>query len=359
MSAAAASAASLAPVGAPRRLRQRKAGHACAQQQDATDWPSAALSSPPAPQQYSYAVLLSYDGTGYWGFQLQPAPQGRRGRPTVQLRLEGALCRVTGQPREALKLQAAGRTDTGVHARGQVAQFFCARPHDPAALLRSLNALLPADVRALGVREVPPEWNVRYALRKTYCYDLHLDAVADPFLHRWRHHPRRPHALRLDAMAHAASLLAGTHNFSCFANVSPDGARKDPVRTILRYQLLPLEGGARLEVEGTGFLYKQVRHMTGALLAVGAGALRPDDVAAALAAGEQAAAGPQRHAHRRWMVAEAKGLCLKEVVYAPWSAWGEAARELAPAAGAELAVAREAALPVTLPAARGAEFSSS
>ncbi|KAL4430815.1 hypothetical protein ABPG75_006071 [Micractinium tetrahymenae] len=289
---------------------------------------------------HSYAVTLAYDGTDYWGWQLQAAPavaapqpgggggakpakRQPRPRPTIQLRLEQALTKVTGEPREVLKVQAAGRTDAGVHARGQVAQF-CARrrrgrpPLAPAALLRALNALLPPNIRAVAAREVPLDFNVRYALRKTYSYDLDLAPMAaDPFLHRFRHRPRHPERLRLEAMADAAQLLVGTHDFSNFANVSADGshARKNPVKTILRYQLLPIEGGARLEVEGTGFLYKQVRHMTGALLAVGSGQLGPDAIAAALAAGGQARTGAQRHAWRGWTVAEARGLCLQAVEY--------------------------------------------
>lgn len=134
----------------------------------------------------SYAVELAYDGTAYWGWQLQPtappangsAKQRRqRQRPTIQLKLEQALIRVTGLPREALKVQAAGRTDAGVHARGQVAQLFwdpaCATPRqgrrhgaplEPSALQHALNALLPPDIRCKGAKVVPLDFNVRYAM---------------------------------------------------------------------------------------------------------------------------------------------------------------------------------------------------
>ncbi len=230
---------------------------------------------------YSYAITLAYDGTDYWGWQLQAAPAAPpvssggggpskrqpRPRPTIQLRLEQALVKITGEPREVLKVQAAGRTDAGVHACGQVAQF-CARrrpgrpPLAPPALLRALNALLPPDVRALVAREVPLDFNVRYALRKTYRYDLDLaPGAADPFQHRFRHRPRRPEALRLAAMADAAQLFVGTHDFSNFANVSADGshARKDPVKTILRYELLPIEGGARWAQLGCNGLLSPAR----------------------------------------------------------------------------------------------------
>ncbi|PRW58196.1 tRNA pseudouridine synthase A [Chlorella sorokiniana] len=223
-----------------------------------------------------------------------------------------ALTKLTGEPREALKVQAAGRTDTGVHARGQVAQFRCRRQLAPDSIQRALNSRMPPDIRAVAVEAVAPDFNVRYADSKTYSYDIHLGAVADPFLSRFRHHPRRPERLNLDAMTAAAQLLVGTHNYSNFANVSEDGMRKNPVKTIRRYQLLPLEAGVRLEVEGSGFLYKQVRHMTGALLAVGTGQLPAEAIAAALAAGGEACSGAERHAFRGWMVAEAKGLsCCK------------------------------------------------
>jgi tRNA pseudouridine38-40 synthase len=99
--------------------------------------------------------VLQYDGTAYSGFQLQPAPSRRREKPTVQLLLEAALTQATGEDRRMLRVQAAGRTDAGVHARGQVAQLFTRRPHSPATLLRALNAMLPADVRCASVQEVP------------------------------------------------------------------------------------------------------------------------------------------------------------------------------------------------------------
>lgn len=125
---------------------------------------------------FHYAVTLQYDGTNYWGFQLQPMapapaagqPRGQRSKPTIQLRLEQALTKLTGEAREALKVQAAGRTDTGVHARGQVAQFRCRRQLAPDSIQRALNSRLPLDIRAVAVEAVPADFNVRYALSKTY-----------------------------------------------------------------------------------------------------------------------------------------------------------------------------------------------
>ena len=125
---------------------------------------------------FHYAVTLQYDGTNYWGFQLQPMapaaaagqPRGPRTKPTIQLRFEQALTKLTGEPREALKVQAAGRTDTGVHARGQVAQFRCRRPLAPDSIQRALNSRMPLDIRAVAVEQVSPDFNVRYAESKVY-----------------------------------------------------------------------------------------------------------------------------------------------------------------------------------------------
>lgn len=125
---------------------------------------------------FHYAVTLQYDGTSYSGFQLQPMappaaagqPRGPRTKPTIQLRLEQALTKLTCEPREVLKVQAAGRTDAGVHARGQVAQFSCRRQLAPSSIQRALNSRLPPDIRAVAVEAVAPDFNVRYADSKTY-----------------------------------------------------------------------------------------------------------------------------------------------------------------------------------------------
>ena len=144
---------------------------------------------------------------------------------------------------------------------------------------------------------------------------IHMAPVADPFTWRYRHHPRRPDRLDMEAMAAAAALFVGRHNFSNFRNVSPDGARKNPVRTVTRCELVAIDQGVRLEVAGSGFLYRQVRNMAGALLAVGRRTLAPEQIAHLLATGGPDATPTQRHAPRGWDVAEAKGLCLMSVSY--------------------------------------------
>ena len=271
-----------------------------------------------APEQRCYKLTLAYDGTGYHGFQLQRGPQRQ---DTVQRRLEAALTRFTGLPREALKVQAAGRTDAGVHARGQVAQFSTPggdfRALDGATLQRALNSLLPPDIRVLCAARAPPDFNARFALWKTYHYDISTAPVADPFTARFRHCPSRPELLDLEAMEAAAAAFVGTHDFSAFSSLPHDGSARSPVKTLRAFSLEPLDGGVRWVVSGNGFLYKQVRHMVGALLAVGGGRLPAAAVAEALARGADFAPPQRRHGFRGWMVAEAKGLTLHGAVYPP------------------------------------------
>ncbi len=146
------------------------------QQQQADSTQQAGSSDQEGSAFFHYAVTLQYDGTSYSGFQLQPMappaaagqPRGPRTKPTIQLRLEQALVKLTCEPREVLKVQAAGRTDAGVHARGQVAQFSCRRQLAPSSIQRALNSRLPPDIRAVAVEAVAPDFNVRYADSKTY-----------------------------------------------------------------------------------------------------------------------------------------------------------------------------------------------
>jgi tRNA pseudouridine38-40 synthase len=273
---------------------------------------SGAGGPPGGAARFNYKIILAYDGTAYAGWQLQA---GRV--PTVQGALERALTRFTGQARDALVVQGAARTDAGVHARSQAAQFYCARKLDPAGAARALNVLLPSDVRVLRLDRVPIDYNVRFTLAKTYVYDLHLDTTPDPFTARYRHAPAAPDRVDLRALEAAAREFVGEHDFSAFSSASEDGWRRSPVRWVTRLDVAPLPGGARLEVSGEGFLFKQVRHMVGALLAAATGRLGPEDIAAALqqgdAAARAAATARLRQGSRMYTVAEAKGLCLWDV----------------------------------------------
>ncbi|KAG2443369.1 hypothetical protein HXX76_001730 [Chlamydomonas incerta] len=265
----------------------------------------------------SYRLVLAYDGTDYCGWQLQPAA------PTVQAQLEVALGKVMREDRGVLGVRAAGRTDSGVHARGQVVQFNCDRELPVDKLAYKLNAVLPPDIRVLAVRRTAPDFSVTCSpIGKTYHYNITNSEANDPLRHRYAHHVRKP--LDLGAMRAAAAALVGTHDFTQFSNIGEEGGRprkRNPVKTLRRVDVLELDpsafpGGVRIEVEGNGFLYKMVRHIAGVLVAVGERKLPPSIVSEMLEVGNNAP--PGRHGtYRGYNVAPARGLTLHEVQYDP------------------------------------------
>eukprot|EP00775_Hariotina_reticulata_P010074 gene10074-10229_t len=237
--------------------------------------------------------------------------------PTIQAQIERALSTVLREDRKTLCVCAAGRTDAGVHARGQVVQFMTnSTSIDPDQLPYKLNSLLPHDIRVTRMSRTAPDFNVTVsALRKTYHYHLDMGRCHDPLRVRYSHHCRRP--LDLEAMRAAAALLVGTHDFTQFSNTSPERLRRNPVKCLERIDLVqdPNQPTAlRLEVQGSGFLYKQVRHMTGAVLAVAEGRMELQDITRRLEVGSSEAPGAGG-AWRGYNVAPAKGLQLFEVEY--------------------------------------------
>ncbi|KAG2492841.1 hypothetical protein HYH03_008995 [Edaphochlamys debaryana] len=264
----------------------------------------------------SYRLILSYDGTEYCGWQLQPR------QPTVQRCLEAALGTVLRLERGELGVRAAGRTDSGVHARGQVVQFCCDREHDTSKLPYKLNALLPHDIRVLRVSRTAPDFSVTCSpLGKTYHYSITNAETYDPLRNRYAMHVRKP--LDLESMRTAAALMVGTHDFTQLSNIGEEAGRprkRNPVKTLQRVDVRELgeaaPGGLRIEVEGNGFLYKMVRHISGVLVAVGEGKLAVAAVAEMLETGSNAPPGRQG-AYRGYNVAPAKGLCLHQVYYPP------------------------------------------
>lgn len=276
-------------------------------------------------QRYKYIAKVAYDGTRYAGFQAQGIVEGRevvslanrkKSRtytPTIQGELERALENFIAISRHDLKLQGAGRTDAGVHARGQAIHFFSKR--ELGNLLRAvdaLNALLPLDIRVLTVEQVPLAFNVRFSSGKTYTYDVHTSLTQDPFTVRYRHVLRWPTRLDLDLLNEALDVFVGTRDFEKFSSKPRDGSQRRTLRTIhscfaSRFGSGPDEW-IRISVQGDGFLYKQVRHMVGAALSVGYDhRLSVGDLRAAVH--DKAVLRPGAY-----VVAEAKGLCLDHVV---------------------------------------------
>jgi tRNA pseudouridine38-40 synthase len=243
-------------------------------------------------------LILAYDGTDFFGWQRQP--EG----PTLQACLEGALHKLTGWP---VQLCGSGRTDAGVHATHQVANFQTASTIPAANIVKALNNLLPPTVRIMAAADVALDFHARYhALRKTYRYRIVTTPVCSPLLWRFVYH--YPYPLHRAPMARAAALLAGEHDFTSFTAADAQEEDKSHVRVILRSRLLWRRRSSMLiyEVTGKGFLRYMVRNIVGTLVEVGRGRFAPSDIPEILAACDRARAGP---------TAPAQGLCLTNVEY--------------------------------------------
>jgi len=240
-------------------------------------------------------LTLSYDGTDFSGWQTQP------GFRTVQETLQRAIAEVTA---ERIRVNASGRTDTGVHAIGQVVNFYTNTPHPPDVFLRAINAHLPADVVVSEADDVAQAFDAnRDAKRKLYRYVIQDGAVPNPFLRRYCYHSRHP--LDVEVMRQAAQLLYGRHDFHSFETDWPN--RMSSVRTITHLTVNRMAEWIWLDVEADGFLYNMVRTIAGTLIKVGRGYWPAAQVAEILNAEDRRTAGP---------TAPARGLFLMRVIYA-------------------------------------------
>jgi len=239
-------------------------------------------------------LTISYDGTDFYGWQTQP------GFRTVQETLEEAIAKLTS---ERVRLNASGRTDTGVHAVGQVANFYSNTHHPAKVLIAATNARLPPDVTVSNAEDVSEAFDAnRDARRKLYRYVIHDGPVPNVFLRRYALHCR--HRLDAAAMARAAEALRGRHDFRSFETDWPN--RTSSVRTITHLAVSRMGDWLWLDVEADGFLYNMVRAIAGTLVNVGRGYWPATQVAEILAAGDRRIAGP---------TAPAQGLFLMRVTY--------------------------------------------
>ncbi|MPZ23324.1 MAG: tRNA pseudouridine(38-40) synthase TruA [Dehalococcoidia bacterium] len=241
-----------------------------------------------------FALVLEYDGTGYAGSQLQ------KGVPTVQGVLEQALTRIAG---ERLRTAFAGRTDAGVHARGQVAAFSSERRLQPGQWQAAINGNLPADVAVVAAREVAPGFDPRrQARQRWYRYTILNQAGRSPLMRftTWQVGDR----LDLAQMRRAARVLAGRHDFAAFCGSIEEG--RTTVRTVFETSVTKEPPLIWIDVSGDAFLPQQVRRMAGALVRVGAGRMQVGEFEATLRG-----ARPGSSAH----VAPAAGLCLMRIDY--------------------------------------------
>lgn len=245
-------------------------------------------------------LVLAYDGTDFRGWQRQPDAL------TIQACLEDALAKLTGAPTPVC---GSGRTDAGVHAAHQVANFQTASTIPTANFVKALNDLLPPTVRIKSADDAAPAFHARYDVRcKTYRYRMVLTPVCSPLLWRFVYH--HPCSLDRARMAQAAALLEGEHDFTSFAAADgqEDEETKSNVRIIFRSRLMwrPRSSMLVYEVTGKGFLRYMVRNIVGTLIEVGRGKLAPSDIPGILAARDRTQAGP---------TAPTQGLCLMKVEY--------------------------------------------
>ena len=237
---------------------------------------------------------LCYDGTRYNGWQRQTSHDN-----TIQGKLETALSRILGEP---IEISASGRTDTGVHARGQVANFHTDAAMSCAELLAELRKYLPEDIGIYSCREVSPRFHARLnALEKTYQYRLWNSDRPCVFDRRFV--AVMEVALDVERMQEAAQLLLGTHDFSAFC--ANKKMKKSTVRTIKSFTVERVGEEIRFTVTGNGFLHNMVRILVGTLVEVGRGVREPESLPE-LFGGKREQAG---------FLAPGKGLCLMEVRY--------------------------------------------
>jgi tRNA pseudouridine38-40 synthase len=245
-------------------------------------------------------LLLHYDGSAFFGWQLQ-----RRER-TVQGELERVLSRIFASPARVI---GSGRTDRGVHATGQVATVDAPAKWTPDALRRSLNALLPADIWVAGAEQVPERFHARYdAIARSYEYRLGLvPEAASPFLARWCWPSSPVSALDRTSLQRATDLLVGDHSFLAFAKAGQEERGDRCIVVDARWEEWE-QNGLRFRITANRFLHHMVRYLVGTLVAIGRGGRPEEDMATLLAGRPEVRASPP---------APAQGLFLTRVEYPP------------------------------------------
>jgi len=244
-------------------------------------------------------LTLEYDGSGFVGWQVQP--NGR----SVQEEVEKAIARLAGAP---VRITGAGRTDAGVHARGQVASLKAPRHLPLRAWTAGLNGLLAEDVACVRADGAPEGFDARrWARGKRYVYSILQTEVRSPLERGRVWEIRRP--LDVEAMRRAAGALLGVHDFSALR--AADCPARTTVREMRRLEIRQTGPRVELVVEATAFLKHMVRNIVGTLVEVGHCRRDPESLLALLESRDRTKAGPTAPAH---------GLCLDEVFYLPGNA---------------------------------------
>lgn len=239
-------------------------------------------------------LTLEYDGTGFFGFQRQKKHR------TIQSELEAALKKLF---QKKITAYPAGRTDSGVHAEGQIVHFRVVSPIPLFKIQAGLNTYLPHEIAVTAIEEAPASFHARFsAKRKVYVYHV-LNSKARSPLERFRSF-HVPYPLNVSRMKRAARMFVGTHDFRAFE--SSGGRRRSAVRTVYRFTVEKKGNHIYFTIESNGFLYRMVRSLIGTLLLVGSGRFSVQEVKKTLSEKNRKAAGP---------TVPPQGLCLKEVIY--------------------------------------------
>lgn len=243
----------------------------------------------------NYKIIIQYDGTRYKGWQVQKATE-----MTIQGKIQDVLTAMTGQEVEVI---GSGRTDAGVHAYGQVANFHVPEHFDAQEILEYLNHYLPMDIAVLSIEEVEERFHARYqAVSKTYMYRIHTSNVPNVFERKYMYTYTEP--LDMERMKKAASLMLGTHDFAAFCGNKK--MKKSTVRTVTDITFVQTANEIAISYTGDGFLQNMIRIMTGTLIEVGNGTKEPEDLLRILESKTRENAG---------YTVPPEGLILKEVVY--------------------------------------------
>lgn len=241
-------------------------------------------------------MIIEYDGTNYIGWQTQIKSHGKSIQGVLQETLEMIVC-------HKVKLFGAGRTDAGVHAKGQVANFYTESKIPVDRIPLALSSMLPCDIVVKGAWEVPRDFHARYsAVEKTYRYTILKSPFNSAFEWRYSYHVR--YTLDIDKMKKAVEYLVGTYDYSSFCS---SGTKvKDFTRTIKEGKLYQEGEVLYFEITGTGFLYNMVRIIVGTLIEIGRGRWAPEYMAKIIAAKNRNMAGPTVPPH---------GLVMLKAVY--------------------------------------------
>jgi tRNA pseudouridine38-40 synthase len=250
-----------------------------------------------APHSHNIVLEVAYDGTRFFGWQKT------RAGPSIESELEGVLGAILQHP---ITLEAASRTDRGVHAEGQIVNFPTQKTLNLARLFKSLNQLLPPDIRVFSVREAESSFHPTLSAReKEYHYFLSPGSVMPPLLRHFAWHI--PYPLNLDLMEQAAREFLGLHEFRAFTNRRKNFTYKSTTRMVSKVRIKKMDSGLLcIEIRANNFLYKMARNIVGTIVYAGLAKIAPGDIGTII---------ENKKRERAGITAPAHGLILHKIFY--------------------------------------------